>query len=210
MNTCTRHFVIAQRWHHSFSPQNTERQREVGLWVVPPSLPLSPLHCLNPVLHQLVDSVSIDHQGRMKLTSLHQLFKTLKVVNDTVRTLLVGVQIDYFRWTAGEEQHLEFPFNTAGFASLPLPHRTPVGRSHIWLAGLFHPSGCVGKGTNSGRIRRGTKRNRMSDSLMKRQRDCSWEKQLYILDAAVLLPRLVIRVQRQRIRAPSFPNPTSD
>lgn len=114
-----------------FLPANFERQREVSLWVVPLSLSLSPIHCLNSVLHQLVDSVPVDHQGWMKLSSLHQLFKTLKVVNDTIRTLFVGVQIDYIRWTAGAEQHLEFPFNTEGLASLPLPRRTPVGRSHI-------------------------------------------------------------------------------
>lgn len=114
-------FVIAQQWHHSFCPSNVERQREVvGLWVVP----LRSLHCLNTVLHQLMDSIFVDHEGWTKLSSLHQLFETLKVENDTFRT-------DYFRWTAGTEQTLEFPFHTVGLASLPLPHRTPVVRSHI-------------------------------------------------------------------------------
>lgn len=52
-----------------FLPAKVERQREVGLWVV------SLLHCLNSILHQLVDFMMIiDQQSWMKLSSLHQVF----------------------------------------------------------------------------------------------------------------------------------------
>lgn len=120
-NTCMWHLLLHSDDITVFCPSNVERQREVvGLWVVP----LRSLHCLNTVLHQLMDSIFVDHEGWTKLSSLHQLFETLKVENDTFRT-------DYFRWTAGTEQTLEFPFHTVGLASLPLPHRTPVVRSHI-------------------------------------------------------------------------------
>lgn len=144
-------FLIAQWWHHSFSPQMLK-----GVWSLDcPSI--SSLHCLNSILHQLMNSVLVDHQGWMKLSSLHQLFETLNVVNDTVRTfirtlLVGGLQIISSRQR--EQKNIwNCRLNTIGLASLPLPRRTPVERSHIWLAGLCRPSGCVGEGTNSGRIR---------------------------------------------------------
>lgn len=92
-NTCTRHLLL-----HSdditVSPRKRSRDkgREVGLWVVPLSLSLSlyPLHCLNSILHQLVDSVLVDHQGWMKLSSLHQLFKTLKEVKRRHQDIVSG------------------------------------------------------------------------------------------------------------------------
>lgn len=134
-------FVIAQRWHHSFSLKHWETKG--GCWIFGLPLSLSPLHSLNPILHKLMDSILVNHQGWMKLSSFHQLFKALKVVDDRI-----------VNWAAEAGKHLEFLLDVAGFASLPLPHRTPTGRSHIWLACPFRPSDCVGKGTKAGRIRR--------------------------------------------------------
>lgn len=104
--------------------QLLERQKVVGLWVLPLSLSLSLLHCLNSVLHQFVDSIHVDRQGWMKLSPLHQLLKALREANDTIGTMLASAQIDCSRWTARGEQHLDFPFNTVGF--LP-PYLPPVG-----------------------------------------------------------------------------------
>lgn len=97
---------------------------------------LSPFYCLNAVLHQLVHSILIDHEGWMKVPSLHQLFKTLTLRTDWL-----------FLRTSETEQDLDFPFHIVCSASLPPHHRRPAVKSHTWSAGLYRPSGCVVKGT---------------------------------------------------------------
>lgn len=190
-----RHLLLLHSDNITVSPCQTLRDkgRLSGLWIVP----LCPTHCLHTVLHQLVDSILVDHQGRMELSSLHQLFKTLTATDDTFRT-------DDFRWTAGPEQNLEFPFSP-----LPLPHRTPVVRFHIWLAGLCRPSGCGGERNEFREDRKG-KQDETEWAILSWRHTRAVAKQLCPLGTAVLLLPLVIRVFKNEERASSFPNKTSD
>lgn len=121
MNTCTQHLLL-HTMTSQFLPANVERQK-VGLSLGCPSVSISRLHCLNSVLHLLVDPMLVDDQGWMKLTSFHQLFKTLKEVNDTIGTLLVGVRIVYFK-----RQSNIWSYHLIQCA-LP-PYLSPVG--HQW------------------------------------------------------------------------------
>lgn len=123
------------------------------------------------------------------------------------RKIRVGVQIIPGRL---QEQNNIWSLHFIHYSSRP--YLSPVG--HQWGDLTLDWQVCsvlqAVLERNKFREKKKKKQNEKSDCLMKAQRDGSWEKLLSILDTAVLRLQLVIRVQRQRIRASLFPNMTSD
>lgn len=91
INTCTSH-CYCTAMTSQFLPATVERKKVWSLDGPSFSLSLS-LDFLNSIFHQLLDSVLVNNQCWVKLSSLHQLFKTLRKEYNTVRTLM-DIQIE--------------------------------------------------------------------------------------------------------------------
>lgn len=110
-----------------FLPANVERQREVGLWVV--SLVSLSLASLSKLRSSPAPGLRSRRSSGLDETLVPSPAPRDPESSKHHQDIVSGCT-ECFRSAAGAE-HLEFPFNTVGLASLPLPRRTPVGRSHI-------------------------------------------------------------------------------